>query len=440
MTGTAPDAAAHPAANLLSLGLTQESVSPDLGARLFADEPDPGPLHRRLREAGLHDVFALATCERLEVFAVSAETGTEEAILAALAAQTGVEVEALREEARRRYADEALGHLFAVAAALESQIVGEPQILGQVRESHRQAAALGLVGPGLEASLQAAYAAAKRVRSETEIGRYPVSIAAAALMVARDVHGDLKRCTALLIGLGEMGEFMGGELKSAGVRDMVIVHPALARAEAAAQRLACHFRPWEELEDALISAEIVIGALGSGRFSVTAPQAEHALRARRREPIYFIDAAVPQDIEPSVNDLDEAFVYDLEDLQRIALDGRASRESALEDARAILAEELDRFARRHAARGAVPSVVALRRHFEAVRADILANGALSADEATRRLVNRLLHDPTVVLRAEAEGRGRGPIDLEVAIKKLFGLGGADGPARSGSDSAEGDER
>ena len=439
MSGATPEAAAHPAASLLSLGLTQEAVSPDLGARLFAEDPDPAAFQMRLREARLSDVLALATCERIEVFAASPGPDTAGAILGALAAATGVEAAALSDQARQRHGEAALARLFAVAASMDSQVLGEPLILGQVRECHRAAAALGLVGPGLEACLEAAYAAAKRVRSETEIGRYPVSIAAAALLVARDVHGELKRCKALLIGLGEMGEFMGGELKAAGLRDMVVVHPSAARARAAAQRLACHHRPWDELEEALAGADIVVGALGTGGFSVTAPQAERALRARRREPIYFIDAAVPQDFEPSVNELDGAFVYDLEDLERIALSGLASRERALEAAQAILAEELEAFLRRHAARGAVPSLVALRRHFEAVRAEVLAEGDLGAEEATRRLVNRLLHDPMVSLRTAAEA-GRGDAELAAAIKTLFGIEDAGDAPRSGPESNEGEER
>jgi len=233
-----------------------------------------------------------------------------------------------------------LAHLFSVAAALESQVVGEPQILGQVRESHRQAADLGQVGPSLDACVQAAYAAAKRVRTETDVGRYPVSIASAALLVARDVHGDLTHCTALLVGLGEMGEFMGGELKAAGVRELAVIHPVLRRAQSAAQRLGAHYRPWEELDDALATSDIVVGALGAGRFSVTARQAERALRARRRAPIYFIDAAVPLDIEPQVNALDAAFVYDLEDLERLALKGRDSRQQALQAARRAMPHAL----------------------------------------------------------------------------------------------------
>ena len=229
MAGVTPDAAVNPAASLLSIGLYDDSVGGELGARLFTDEPESTAYNRRLSEAAVRDAFVLATCERIEVFAIELDGDVAPTLLDALAAETGIPVPSLRDQARIRRGEDALAHLFAVAAALESQVVGEPQILGQVRESHRQAADLGLVGPGLDACVQAAYAAAKRVRTETDVGRYPVSIASAALLVARDVHGDLTNCTALLVGRGEMGEFMGGELKAAGVRELAVIHPALRR-------------------------------------------------------------------------------------------------------------------------------------------------------------------------------------------------------------------
>ena len=439
MTDVAYGAAAPSAASLLSIGLNQDTVDPDLAARLFMDEPDPAAIHRRLSGAGLQDILVLATCERIEVFTLTSESVPADSVFTILAQETGADVGELRDQARPRHGEDALAHLFSVAAALDSQVIGEPQILGQVRESHRQAADLGLVGPSLEACLQAAYVAAKRVRTETDIGRYPVSIAAAALLVARDVHGDLTRANAALIGLGEMGEFMGGELKSAGVRDIAVLHPVMARAQAAAHRLGCHYRPWDELGEALAAADIVVGALGAGRFSVTARQAEDALRARRSAPMYFIDAAIPRDIEPSVNDLDGAFVYDLEDLERIALSGRASRESAVQAARIILSDELENFARRQAVRGAAPSVVALRQHFEEARDAVLANGALDAQEATRRLINRLLHDPTVVLREAAAGAKQGPKQLEEAIKELFRLNGDRESPHPKPDGSEGED-
>ncbi len=425
MTGADPD----PIANLISAGLTLDSAGPELRDLVFGCEPDLTRLLHRLRVSSLDDAVAISTCERIEIFAVSAAPEAAGIMFDILAGETGAATGALQEQSRRLHGGQALNRLFAVTAGLESQVPGEPQILGQVKESHRQAAALGLVGPGLEPMLQAAYQTAKRVRNETDIGHYTVSIAASALMVARDVHGDLRRCTAVVIGLGEMAEFLASELKAAGAGDIAVLHPTLARARAAAHRLSCHFRPWEELDQALAGADIVVGALGTGQFSVTRNQGEAALRARRRAPMYFIDSAVPHDIDPAVNDLDGAFVYDLEDLERIALRGRASRENALEAARDIVAQELADYSRQHAARGVAPTVVALRQHFEAVRAEILAGGNLDADEATRRLINRLLHDPTVVLKASAAASRQtgphAPFKLEATLKRLFHLDGGE---------------
>ena len=423
--------AQDPASGLLVIGINHRSAGPALRDRLFVAEPDASVLLEKVRAEGVDEAVVLSTCERAEVVTIHPDArAAEHAFLRALAVQSGLEPDELQDQSFRHRGPEAVRHLFAVAASLDSQMIGEPQVLGQIKDSHRRAADAGMVGPSLEAILQAAYGAAKRVRSETTIAQQPVSISAAALMVARDVHGDLTRRSALLVGLGEMGEFMAAELKRAGVRDLVIVHVSAPRAEAVARRLGCHYRPWEELEDALASADIVLGAAGAGRFSVTALQADTALKRRRREPMFVIDAAVPGDIDPAVAELDGAFVYDLEDLERVALQGKATREAASAKAWRILTEELNTFLRRRAERAAGPGVAALRHHFESVRADVLADGHLDAEEATRLLVNRLLHDPSEVLRRsamaeagpgeEADPPRRG--SLERALRRLFRLG------------------
>ncbi len=418
--------AGDPTNHLFVVGVKERSAGTALRERLFAEEPDPAPLLSRLHTAGVGEAVVLATCERVEVLAVAGEATAGEALLRALAEQTGIAAEDIQAQSFRCDGLEALTHLFRVAASLDSQMVGEPQILGQVKDCHRRAMEAGMIGPTLESVLQAAYGAAKRVRSETALGEQPVSIAAAALQIARDVHGDFTRRTALLIGLGEMGEFMAAELLDAGIGDLVVMHDSLARAESVARRLGCHFRQREELEAALAGADIVVAALGTGRYTVTAAQAEAALKQRRREPIFFIDAAVPADIDPAVAPLDGAFVYDLEDLERVALKGLATREAATEAARKILGEELAGFLRLRAERAVVPVVAALRKHFETVRAEVLAGGSLSAEEATRLLVNRLLHDPSEVLRRAAGGSDGGADDpgaLEATLNKLFRIAG-----------------
>ncbi len=429
-----------PASRLVVVGLDHRSVGQALGERLFATEIDPAPLLARLARAGLPEVMILSTCERLELLAAADDPAAgSRALIAALAQEIGVEAVELGARGVRHFGVEAARHVFAVTASLDSRTVGEPQILGQVKQGHRRAAEAGTAGPVLDAVLQAAYGAAKRVRNETSLAEAPVSMAASALLLARDVHGSLGRRRALLIGLGEMGEFMASALIDAGIGDLVVTHTSSGRCAAVARRLGCHFRPWDELDQALAEADIVVAAMGTGRYTVSAAAAETALKRRRREAIFFIDAAVPGDIDPGTARLDGAFVYDLEDLERVALEGRATREAETEAAWRILDEELAAFLRQRAERAAAPAVAALRRHFESARAEVLADDRLSAEEATRLLINRLLHDPSEVLRTVAAGwedeDAEGHAGLEAALRRLFRLG-AGQAAAAGSDQED----
>lgn len=417
---------------LIAVGISTRSASAALRERLFASEPDSAQVLAAVREAGVAEGMAVATCERLELWAAARAPDPVEGFIALLVRATGASATEVREQIYCHRDRAAVRHIFAVAASLDSQVVGEPQVLGQVKECHRRATAAGLMGPTLEPVMQAAYGAAKRVRGETPLAQQPVSIAASAMLVARDVHGDLGRRTALLIGLGEMGEFLAAELEDAGIGDLAVMHTSIARSEAVARHLACHFRPWEELDEALAGADIVVAAMGTGRYAVTAALAEAALKQRRREPIFFIDAAVPGDIDPAVGQLDAAYVFDLADLERVARQGKAKREAATIAAWRILDEEIAGFEQRRAERGAGPSVTALRRRFEVLRAEVLADSRLGADEATRLLLNQLLHDPSEVLRRAAAEAGT-QTDLDAALRRLFRLdeGGLD---RGGEDN------
>lgn len=404
----------------VAVGISFRSATAAVWARLFAGEPDPARWLAAVREGGVAEGMALATCERLELWAVTAEPDPAREFVNVLVRETGIDAAGLSAQVYCHRGVAAVRHVFAVAASLDSQVVGEPQVLGQVKECHRQATAAGLTGAAMEPLLQAAYGAAKRVRGETSLAQQPVSIAASATLVARDVHGDLGERTALLMGLGEMGEFLAAEIKDAGIGDLVVVHTSMPRSEAAARRLGCHFRPWEELDTALAGADIVICAMGTGRYAVTAHAAATALKRRRRAPIFFIDAAHPGDIDPAVGPLDGAFVFDLADLERVARQGKAKREAATAAAWRILDDEIAIFQRRRAERRAAPSVAALRRRFEAVRAQVLADARLGPDEATRLLLNRLLHDPSEVLRQAAADAGA-DTDLDAALRRLFRL-------------------
>ena len=367
--------------------------------RLFLEDGDFADFFAALKRAGLAQAIVLSTCDRIEVQAAHENPdAVAPAIAAALGARAALPSSELVHALYILNDDAALRRIFGVAASLESQIVGEPQVLGQVKEAHRRAQAAGLMGPELEASLQAAYGAAKRVRSETAIAERPVSLASAAVQLARDVHGDLARCTGLLVGAGDMGELMIEYLNSGGLRRVVITGPNALRAADLARGLKAHVAPFVGLADAVAQADIVVTAAGTGEFSITAPMAEAALRRRRRVPIFFIDLGVPADVEPAVERIDGAFRYDLDDLERMATSGRATREAEAAAAWAIVEDEIAAFLRARAERTAVPAITTLRHRFEAARARALADAGGDSARATELLVNRLLHAPSEALR------------------------------------------
>ncbi|HSK38162.1 MAG TPA: glutamyl-tRNA reductase, partial [Arenibaculum sp.] len=245
-----------------------------------------------------------------------------------------------------------------------------------------------------------------------------VSIAAAAVQTARDLHGDLKRCAGLLLGTGDMGELMVESLLEAGLSRLVVSDPNDARGERAARRLGSSLVPFARLDGGLAMSDIVVTAAGLGRYILDAERIAAALRRRRKRPIFVIDTSAPADVDPAAAGLEHVFVYDLADLERVAIAGRMGREAAAAAAWAIVDEAVDVFLRGRAERAAVPAVAALRRHFEAERDRLLAEQpGLDAETATRLLINRLLHRPSEALRGmAADGNPAAP-----GAERLLGL-------------------
>ena len=424
---------------LVVVGASHRTSSEATRDRLFISEDDLPAFLRNVIDAGFSDAVAMSTCARTEIFGL-ADDG-EAARLGAirvLADLGSLEPGQLAAETYTHMGDDALRHLFRVAASLDSPIVGEPEVTGQFRDAVRVAAAHDLVGPGLDAVVQAANAAAKRIRFETPIGQRSVSMAACAAQVGRDVQGDLSRVNAVLVTGGEMGELIVDHMRSAGLARLTVVARSKARAEISARRYDCHYAVLDDLPLLLPDADIVITSLGAGRYLFDRANADAALVARRRRPMLFVDAAIPSDVEPAVNDLDGAFVYSLDDLERIALEGRSRRDEAASEAVIIVDEEIERFHRATAERSAVPAVTALRDHFERVRRDVLADlgqgsrpgqgspgqdglgqGDPALDEVTRRLVNRLLHAPSETLRAFAADNDPAAAQAEELLRRLF---------------------
>ena len=430
-----PSDAEEPRAELTVVGITNRTATAVVRDQLFVEDWQQANLLANLRRLGIHEAVVLSTCERTEVIAVLDDGNQANAIIAELAQIGQVDPPTLTSQGHRLRGAAALRHLLAIASSLESQVMGEPQILGQLKESHRQSAAQGMVGSALEDAMRLAYETAKRVRNETSIGQGPVTLATSAVQVATDLHGSLESRAGLLLGLGEMSEPLALAFAEAGIGHMTVTHPSAARAEAVARRLNGHFQSWSLLEENLVGADIVIAAEGAGSYTVSAALVEVALRRRRRQPMFFIDAGVPADVDPNVQALDGAFVYDLHDLEGVAQKGSATRRREAERAWTIVDEELERFSRRVAGRRAVPTLRALRRHFEQLRQEILLDTNLDAAAATRLLINRLLHEPSAALtRAAAEDEQRSDsLALEASSRRLFGLTASSG---SGDDSEE----
>jgi glutamyl-tRNA reductase len=398
------------------VGANHLSGGASLRERLFMEPAEIGLFMDQLRDAGIEQALVLSTCDRVEIGAVHADSDRViSAVLELFCRRSGLPRSEIDSQCVLLQGRDAVHHLFSIAASLESLVIGEPQVLGQVKESHRLSGDAGMSGVELEAVLDAAYHAAKRVRTETGIGERSVSIAAAAERLARNVHGPLENCTVLLIGGGEMGEVIVNHLRARGIGRINVTARITAQSRMLARQLGGHYLTYEELEDGLADADVVVSAIGAGHHILNRDMIARALSARRHKPVFVIDAAVPGDVHPQVNELDSAFVYDIGDLERVAHEGRAGRDAEIEAASAIIEEEVSRFLDDRAQRNAGPLVAALRGHFDAVRDDVLAANPGNAEEATRLLVNRLLHDPSETLRRLA---AEDPESLEAA-GKLF---------------------
>jgi glutamyl-tRNA reductase len=425
MASAAPQLTAtpEPAPEFHVIGLDHRASSARLRDLVFVETANLPVVLGWLREAGIAEAVLLSTCDRVEaIVRHSSAEAARAAVGAALARNGRVPAAEIEAELQVRSGAGAVRRLFAIAASLESQVLGEPQVLGQVKDAHTAAAAAGATSPELDALFAAAYAAAKRARSETSLAERPVTMAAAALRVARDIHGDISRSAALLIGDGEMGELLIRHFTGAGLKRVAVAAPLPARAEQLARALDCHIEEFHKLEEALSRADIVVSACGSRRLIVTADRARAAHRRRRRKPMFLIDAAMPGDLDTAIDEIEGIFRYDLGDLEAAALEGQQSRRDAAEAAARIVEEAAAAYLRGRDERKAAASIVALRARFEAERAKVLETvSGDGAAEATRLLVNRLLHGPAVKLRELAADDPAARAEAEILLADLFAL-------------------
>jgi glutamyl-tRNA reductase len=357
----------------------------------------------------------VSTCNRVEILAAvdssSADSPTD-GLTSFLHRHFGLDPALLAPHLYEHRDQEAVRHLFRVAASLDSMVVGEPQILGQVKEAFAVARASGTVGGQLEHLLQSAFAAAKKVRSETEIGSNSVSIASVAVELARKIFGSLQGRTVFLVGAGKMSELAARHLVQQGAGAILVTNRTLERARRMAETFQGQVIPFDQLYEAASQADIVISSTGAPHPIFRREHGQEFLRRRRNRPMFFIDIAVPRDVDPEMGKLEGIFVYDIDDLQQVAAAHMAERSREATDAEALIAGEVERFHQRLLTVNVAPAIVALQRQAEEIRQTELRRsqarlGSLSAEQTaaveslTRGLVNKFLHPPMQALKQAA---------------------------------------
>jgi glutamyl-tRNA reductase len=431
---------------ILLYGLNHRSAPLDLRERLVVPDSDlPAVLSRLGAMAGIDEAFLLSTCNRTEVL-VCGDPAAGPRLADFLAAQGGgIGREDLQRHAYLHVDEKAVRHLFRVAASLDSMIVGEPQILGQVKTAYGLGRAAGTVGAILEGLLQRTFAVAKRVRTSTGIARAPVSIAHAAADRAREIFGDLSGHHVVVVGAGKMARLAAQHVAAGGVGSLTVVNRSWQGAEELARELGGRAVSWDRLFDVLEGADVVIVSTAAPHHVIGLEEAQRLGRARRGRPIFLLDIAVPRNVDPRVHALENMYVYDLDDLKSVAEAGLEERRREAERAEAIVERETAAYLEWVRSLEAAPTIVDLRRRLHEMGEAEMERfrgrlGPLSEeqtrvlDEFRASLLNKILHHPTLLLkRAGARPEGGGLIAL---LREAFGLDAAP-PAGKETDAAPG---
>jgi glutamyl-tRNA reductase len=392
------------------LGINHKTAPVALREKVaFSEDRLVSALRTLREELGVAEALILSTCNRTEVYWSGTTSGSELSQWLERHHGNNLDLAAslyIHQESR------AIEHTFSVASGLDSMVLGEVQILGQLKDAYRIAQESGSTGPILNKLFQAAFSAAKRVRTETRIGANAVSLASATVSLARRVYEDLSAHNVLMVGAGDMNALTARHFMSAGIKRMAIANRTLARAQALAGELNAHAVSLSDLEQELAQADIVISCTASPEPLITKRAVEAAIRARRRRPIFMVDMAVPRDIDPTVAELEDVYLFSIDDLQQLVDENIQQREVAAGDARLLINEEVTRFLTESRAQDAGPAIRALRQQAEGIRQQTVeqARRMLQAGKSTdevidylaNTLTNRLLHAPTQALRQAAE--------------------------------------
>ncbi len=415
--------------SLLTIGINHQTAPVAVRERIaFPPEKIRDSLQSVRTIQGVEEAALLSTCNRTELICWHSNPAVNDALPEWLSRYQHFDLRELLPHLYRYNDADAIRHTLRVACGLDSMVLGEPQILGQLKEAWRQAQETNSIGHHLNRLFQHSFATAKRVRTETEIGASAVSVAFAAVSLARQIFGELNKSTALLIGAGETIELTARHLHSQGIAEMIVAN----RTEERAQQLARHFNAeaiaLTDLGDHLHKADVIISSTASPLPILGKGAVERALKKRKFRPIFMVDIAVPRDIEPEVNDLDDVYLYTVDDLQGVIDENMQTRQAAAEQAEELVQDEVDNFLAWLRSQDHIDTIRSFRSKGEALRDEVaaaskrmLAQGKPAEeviDFLAHRLTNKLLHDPVSALNLAArEGRK----EIITAAHELFDL-------------------
>ncbi|HEY7210913.1 MAG TPA: glutamyl-tRNA reductase [Bryobacteraceae bacterium] len=417
-------------------GINHRTAPVELREKLaFRSDEIPTAL-QHLVESGVKEALILSTCNRVEVTAALDGNIPAETLLDSLAAgRSGITPELLRPHLYTFEAEAVVRHLFRVAASLDSMIVGEPQILGQLKQAYAQAREQGAIGTYLDMVVTRAFTVAKRIRTETEIGESAVSVSYAAVELAREIFGSLQRKNVLIVGAGKMSEGAARHLLRAGASEIFITNRTAERARELSRLFRGQILPYESFSGRLSEMDIVITSSGASGYVLQPEAIRRAIEARKNQPMFLIDIAVPRNIDPAVNKLEHAFLYDIDDLQRLADNNLRARREVAEQAENIVTEEVARLEAKLRAREVTPTIMSLQEQLEAVRQEVLGRyrpklGVLSSEQEqalealTRGIINKIAHAPIAEMRRQAAAEIPEPsaeAELVTAVRRIFRL-------------------
>ena len=397
--------------SLVLIGVNHKTAPLEVRERIAISRDDlPRAARTLAAEPGVAECMILSTCNRVEILAAVEPQSTD--LRSFLQRHFGLDPALLAPHLYEHRDQDAVRHLFRVAASLDSMVVGEPQILGQVKEAFAVARTAGTIGGQIDHLLQCVFAAAKKVRSETGIGSNSVSIASVAVDLARRIFGSLEGRTVFLVGAGKMSELAARHLVQQGAGAILVTNRTLERARRMAESFAGEVIPFDELYDAASQADIVISSTGAPHHLFRREHGQAFLQRRRNRPMFFIDIAVPRDVDPEMGKLEGIFVYDIDDLQAVAAAHLDERGRSAIDAEALIDAEVARFHQRQLAVNASPAIVALQQQAEEMRlaelkrmqarlATFTPEQIAAVEALTRGLVNKLLHPPMHALKQDA---------------------------------------